>query len=629
MSQRALSVPGEAASGVSRRRLGLLIQFVDGALSVVFALRIFGQVDRFAVVWPVSAVCTALLLPRWPLEWRSRFKFAAASIGGVLTGGLAVAMPLWFAAILAGLTGMDVAISCLVMGSTIHCFDDLKRTPNLARFGIACVLAPALTAALGAVPISGFLHEPVLRTLLMSMLGNSVGMTLLLPLVLFFHDAEYRNVAANLKQKSVRRSAAAATGIFLAAVVFTFTQNFGPFLFMVFPPLIFLVLVTGLEGAMFASCWVTIVGWMATIHGHGPIWLTRSASAEQRLVVLQIFIWVFAATALPIGAMLDERRRAEKKADEARSIYQKLLQNADDMIVLSSLDGTERYVSPAVQKLTGWTPDEYLALDRLTTVHQEDMEIATKMIAGLTQGQTEQTIRYRLMQKNGDARWVQAAIRAYGHSAESNVVGYVGTVRDISVLKEKEETWERERTRMAAEHRRMADLARTDPLTGLLNRRGLGDELRAPQRRQSRKSLAFLMLDVDCFKKYNDALGHQAGDECLEKLAEIFKARITRHGDLVARMGGEEFAIVLPGTDMKGARKVAGDILEAIRAEAIPHPDSSFGIITVSIGVTCSGESPVDLGALIRDADEALYASKKNGRNQISVKEAAAMLMTA
>ena len=232
--------------------------------------------------------------------------------------------------------------------------------------------------------------------------------------------------------------------------------------------------------------------------------------------MLQIFIWVFLVTALPIGAILYERRRAEKKANDARSIYQKLLQNAEDMIVLSSLDGTERYVSPAVQKLTGWTPKEYLALDRLTTVHPEDMEIATAMIAGLAHGQTEQTIRYRILQKNGEPRWVQATIRAYGQSADSGVVGYVGTVRDISALKKTEETWERERTMLADEHRKMADLARTDPLTGLLNRRGLGDALRTPQRRQGVNSLAFLMLDVDCFKKYNDALGHQAGDECLE-----------------------------------------------------------------------------------------------------------------
>ena len=86
---------------------------------------------------------------------------------------------------------------------------------------------------------------------------------------------------------------------------------------------------------------------------------------------------------------------------------------------------------------------------------------------------------------------------------------------------------------------------------------------------------------------------------------------------------------MLPGTDLRGAQKVAQDILEAVRLEGIPHPDGPYGIVTVSIGVTCSGEGPIELGELIRDADEALYASKKGGRNRLSVKEASAVMILA
>ena len=264
---------------LSRQSMRLLAQFLAGAASVFFALRVIGHVDRFVVVWPVSAVCTGLLLPRWKLEAHNRFSSVIAGFLGAFTGCLTVGMPWWFATTIAALTAVDVVLSCLAMGTAVYRFDDLKHTPNLARFGLACILGPATTALLGALPVSGFLHEPALRTLMMSALANSLGMGLLLPTVLFLHDAEYRNVAVFLSQKRVRRQAAAATGFFLATVIFTFTQNFGPFLFMVFPPVILLLLITGLEGAMLASFGVTLVGWLATTHGHGPIWLMRGVSA--------------------------------------------------------------------------------------------------------------------------------------------------------------------------------------------------------------------------------------------------------------------------------------------------------------------------------------------------------------
>jgi diguanylate cyclase (GGDEF)-like protein len=126
------------------------------------------------------------------------------------------------------------------------------------------------------------------------------------------------------------------------------------------------------------------------------------------------------------------------------------------------------------------------------------------------------------------------------------------------------------------------------------------------------------MLDVDRFKSFNDTYGHQRGDNCLKQIAEACMDVVARPGDLVARFGGEEFVVVLPNTDSEGAVQVANKICESLRSRGLPHTDSPFGIITVSIGcatlVPQTGRLAPDLIAI---ADNALYAAKHNGRNQV------------
>jgi diguanylate cyclase (GGDEF)-like protein len=123
------------------------------------------------------------------------------------------------------------------------------------------------------------------------------------------------------------------------------------------------------------------------------------------------------------------------------------------------------------------------------------------------------------------------------------------------------------------------------------------------------------MVDVDHFKLYNDRYGHQAGDECLARIARWLRDG-ARDSDLVARYGGEEFAIVLPGTDLAVASGVAERIREHVQAQACPHERSPHGVVTLSIGVAALVPGGPDAAVrLMRRADEALYAAKGQGRN--------------
>lgn len=188
------------------------------------------------------------------------------------------------------------------------------------------------------------------------------------------------------------------------------------------------------------------------------------------------------------------------------------------------------------------------------------------------------------------------------------LVAVVETLRDITVQKE---------AQLALEA-----LASRDGLTGLANR-CLFDAYLEQECQQSQRTgmpLSLLMIDIDHFKPFNDAVGHQRGDACLRQIASLIASEVLRPGDLAARYGGEEFAVILPSTTLDGALVVANRILIAVTMRALPHPASTRArIVTLSIGAACWAHSgPAEPAALIGQADAALYRAKHEGRNQVA-----------
>ena len=167
---------------------------------------------------------------------------------------------------------------------------------------------------------------------------------------------------------------------------------------------------------------------------------------------------------------------------------------------------------------------------------------------------------------------------------------------------------------------RLSHMNETDGLTNLLNRRGLdlrlNDEIEAA--RDKGLHLSLFMCDVDFFKRFNDSLGHQAGDECLASLAEIFRQACQRKGHYACRYGGEEFVLVLADTPRSGALTYARAIMALLKARQLPHPESDVGPwVTISGGITtCVPDETTTAEALLQRADEALYTAKARGRNR-------------
>ncbi|MBD1909492.1 MULTISPECIES: diguanylate cyclase [unclassified Leptolyngbya] len=194
----------------------------------------------------------------------------------------------------------------------------------------------------------------------------------------------------------------------------------------------------------------------------------------------------------------------------------------------------------------------------------------------------------------------------------NQIIGYYLFVFDITERRRLEQS-------LQAANAELEQLVTLDGLTHVANRRKFDDYLAQVWRNSvtSQEPLSLIMFDIDSFKRYNDYYGHQTGDLCLIKIAQVVQATVKRATDLVARYGGEEFAVILPDTHLSGAVAIAEQIQQAIKALAIPHACSDVStVVSISLGIASIASTKTGSPQkLIAAADRALYAAKLQGRN--------------
>ncbi|MCK9901969.1 diguanylate cyclase [Frankia sp. Cpl3] len=232
---------------------------------------------------------------------------------------------------------------------------------------------------------------------------------------------------------------------------------------------------------------------------------------------------------------------------------------------------------------------------------------------------TRGRLRAMLMLENRMIRHAFSADRLEGIMA---VAGQLAVSLDNALMYASLERKVAKRTRqLAAANRQLRRLSVTDPLTGLANRRRLDEILEAEWRHARRQPapIALMMIDIDHFKLYNDYFGHIEGDRCLQRVAGALSRNLADRM-VAARFGGEEFTVVLPGTDALAAARLARHLRAIVEELDEAHPRAAGGVVTVSIGVTAIVPGPDDtLADFMTCADVALYRAKRSGRNRVEV----------
>ena len=263
--------------------------------------------------------------------------------------------------------------------------------------------------------------------------------------------------------------------------------------------------------------------------------------------------------------------------------------------------------------LNGETPAGNAPLQcGLDRVHPDDLPHLQTLLTQLLDG-TISTMghEHRLRCEDHSFRWFLMRGVALFHDGQGRALRVIGTHTDISQRREMEDLLRRQAEELTI-------LATTDSLTGLLNRRCFLEKAEAEWQRSQRyqRSLAIIMVDIDFFKRVNDTYGHAAGDVVLRKVTEALGSN-KRATDILGRLGGEEFALLLPESAIGGAQVVADSLRKIVADHPVPLPDGTMVPVTASFGVACSGRANDSIKDILNRADEALYDAKQSGRNQV------------
>jgi diguanylate cyclase (GGDEF)-like protein/PAS domain S-box-containing protein len=300
-----------------------------------------------------------------------------------------------------------------------------------------------------------------------------------------------------------------------------------------------------------------------------------------------------------------------KQAEDQLRQLSSAVEHSPAAIMITDRDGKIEYVNPKFSAVNGYTLGEVVGkTPRILKSDKTPPEVYVELWQTILSGK-EWRGEFLNRRKNGQLYWEFASISAIVDS-KGNITHFVSVNEDITARKESEEKIKRLNAGLE-------QLAMTDYLTSLYNRRYFmqrgAEEFK--RTRRNKQTLALLMLDIDEFKKVNDTYGHEAGDMALQQAAAVLKASL-RETDILGRIGGEEFAVLLPNTLLEEAVILAERVREILANTSFETLGEALTItITICIGVAAYTEGMSNIDELLRHADMALYNAKHSGRNRV------------
>jgi len=562
-----------------------------------------------ATVWPSDAVILALLLSRARRDWP--VLLLAGWLANLLGNGVA-----------RGWTPGIVLFGMINMGQTLVAAQILlspwgRRQPGedvmsdgrtIARFLlIAGLIVPGLGALGGATVSVLTFGEPPGIALLRWFGGNALGFVIFTPFFKSLFDGSYARALETLGRPAIVRGALLFT-LHLAVTLAVFGQDVIPILFLPFSTLLVLSFGIGRLATQAGVMLVAVIGAIASIHHTGPMALIHQGGpftlmpqiAAFEALCFQVYLAVLMCTALPVASIVASRAEARILLGEREELLRLVMAHSPDAIIGLDGNGVCRWADGPLWDYTAQAPDALVGRSLEAITQRAGLDLG-QLLRDSARG--EGGLRTVELRPAGRSHLtLEASLRVAPHVA-GQAVGSVITLRDITVRKARE----------LAISRRIE----TDDLTGVLNRAGFRRRLaRAIEAAGDNpgRGLTLALIDVDHFKAINDTHGHPAGDAALVEIARRLLAG-TREDDVVGRLSGDEFAILLR-CDSTTARAICERIVRAIAVE----PIALHGSVVVLLSISC-GLAQLHAGmtreALFDSADFALYEAKRSGRNGV------------
>ncbi|UUR09245.1 sensor domain-containing diguanylate cyclase [Sphingomonas glaciei] len=543
-----------------------------------------------AFLWGASALLIAALVRTSMRNWWAPL-VTCSVVGFLVTGFLGLG---WAVAPFLLIANMGEAVIAGYLLKRDRSSGELMASLSwFGRFVIAMLVGPVLMAPVAGAVLWAF-DGSFVATMKHFAIGHALGNLALTPIAYMMTGRAARKETRRIFKRHKKAALTLLPTVGLI-VFFTFWQSDWPILFL---PVMWVVLVTfrlGRLGAAVSLALLTGIGGLLTAKGMGPVSLT-GATLGDRMQFFQFYLAATVLTVIPIAADLHNRQKLNRSLRRSEAEFRLLADHCTDVIMRISIDGQILYASPSVELVTGYHPSELVGRHSRVLIDPADFaRVRDEHRATLAAGGEPRTYAYRTIVSSGEQRWFSTHGRAlldeYGEPIE--LLSYI---RDITGAKADEREW--------------VQAALTDSLTGLHNRRAFE---RAADGRIAAGAVGadcVALFDLDRFKSINDRFGHDAGDDVLKRFAEV-ALKLTRPGDMLARIGGEEFGLLFEDTSIGQAY----EICERIRREVSGTLRIAEVQITVSGGVAPIG--PDGLAAALKSADEALYRAKQGGRDQL------------
>lgn len=583
-----------------------LVSWTLGVAAASYLVRWLASVDgrTFTVVWLAAAPQLVALLTSRRRHWPAYLVFFAVF----------QYLPAW---LILGqrpeLAALSTACAVLFAAWVLHPdrdwvsghTDSVRSWRRFVIYGV--VVAPAIAGVIGAASVVVHGQGPAdLRSLatvaLIWYLAEAVGIAFLTPVLLRWPRSWRRR-----SWRQLATSAGFSLLMIALCLIAAADSNFVLLFLAGVPALLVLI-----EAGIAAAFWQLAIGASiilgTTFAGYGPF-TVDTADPTRSMINAQVFLLAGYAMVVLVAAGLDERNRLGALDRASDDVYDLIAEMTGDLVIVVDRHGDILHNAFAGHSSLELQHGPIPRAEWQRHIHPDDLRLLTGSGAAADAGPAAPTPPFRVRSKDGTWSWFVMHSRQLSNGLSA------GILRDVTLEREMQDT--------------LTDLAHSDPLTGLANRRGLSAQAHAIWLRAAElaQPVTALFVDIDRFKAFNDHYGHQAGDTCLRDIAGVLLNLTDPDTCVAARYGGEEFAVVLAAC--ADPRAFAAGLASAIRALTIAHPGSPSGIVTVSIGVCTvnphdklryQGVDPdAAISELLDHADRALYVAKSEGRNTISV----------